>query len=316
MTRCFLALASTALVLGCGSGHPPGFVGEGPDDAAAPPLGGDTGTGAGSDASMFAPGDGSTGPGTSPGCTTEAQFVYVVTADNSLYRFDPSALSFTLVGVLNCPDPLLGTPFSMSVDRTGTAWIVFTDGTLYKASTTTAACTATSFVPGQHGFTTFGMGFSANSAGSQQDTLFVTDSPFTAGVSTTKGLARLDTQALTLTPIGMYDKLDARAEMTGTGDGRLFGAFEGTPYVVAEIDKTNAKILSQAPQTSVSYSPGTSSLAFAFWGGDFWLFVGPGTFTDVFQYKPTTQVTTKVATEQFEIVGAGVSTCAPTQTPM
>ena len=63
---------------------------------------------------------------------------------------------------------------------------------------------------------------------------------------------------------------------------------------------------------ALNYPPNGSNFAFAFWGGDFWLFVGPGTSTDVFQYAPSTGMTTKVETESFEVVGAGVSTCAPT----
>jgi hypothetical protein len=311
-----LAAAAALVATGCGSPHAPpsGFTGT-DEDSGPPPLTGGEDAGMDSSGPVLNAGDGATGP-TTTSCPMETQFVYVVTADNSLYRFNPPTLAFTLVGVLQCPDLTGGTPFSMSVDRNGLAWVVFTDGTLYTASTTTAKCSATKFVPNQHGFSTFGMGFSANGPNSTQDTLFVTDSPYTTSVTTVKGLATLNTSTLTLTPIGMYDKLDARAEMTGTGDGHLWGAFEGTPYVIAEIDKTNAHILSQAPQTSVNYAPDTSSLAFAFWGGSFWLFVGPGTYTDVFEYKPTTKTTTKVATEQFEIVGAGVSTCAPTQPPM
>ncbi len=135
------------------------------------------------------------------------------------------------------------------------------------------------------------------------------------GIGTILGLAKIDTATLTLTPVGMYDKLDARAELTGTGDARLFGAFEGTPYDVAQIEKTDAKILSEAMQTAINYAPDTSNFAFAFWGGDFWLFVGPGTSTDVFHYVVSTGVTTKVKTVSFEIVGAGVSTCAPIVPP-
>ena len=103
--------------------------------------------------------------------------------------------------------------------------------------------------------------------------------------------------------------------MSGTGDGRLYGAFEGSPYVVSEIDKSNAKIKSQAPQTQVQYPPGGSNFAFAFWGGTFWLFVGPGTKTDVFNYDPAGGSTTLKTTVTQVIVGAGVSTCAPIEPP-
>jgi len=44
--------------------------------------------------------------------------------------------------------------------------------------------------------------------------------------------------------------------------------------------------------------------------------VGPGTKTDVFHYQPATQTTKLVKTDsQKVIVGAGVSTCAPTKPP-
>jgi len=119
------------------------------------------------------------------------------------------------------------------------------------------------------------------------------------------GSRKIDLQTLALTPIHRTTRSRARAELTGTGDGRLYGAFEGTPYVVAEIQKTNAHILSQASAERINYAPGSSNFAFAFWGGDFWLFVGPGLYTDVFQYKPSNGSTTLVKTVQFVVVGRG-----------
>jgi hypothetical protein len=159
------------------------------------------------------------------------------------------------------------------------------------------------------------MGFSADSPGGTTDTLYVSEAAYSATTSTTKGLGKIDLGTMTLTPIGMYDKVNARAELTGTGDAKLFGAFEGTPYDVAQIDKTSAQILSQAPQSAINYAPDSSNFAFAFWGGDFWLFVGPGTSTDVFHYQVSSQTTTKVKSVSMEIVGAGVSTCAPIVPP-
>ncbi|MFT3765805.1 MAG: hypothetical protein QM820_09840 [Minicystis sp.] len=282
-----------------GSGGATGSSGAGADDS----------TGAG----LFDGGFGGSGAGGgTPGCAAETQFVYTLTADNELYRFNPPTLEFTLVGVLDCPTAF-ASPYSMAVDRDGHAWSVFTDGSLFTIDTKNAHCTATSFAPGQHGFLTFGMGFSANAPGSSAETLFVTDSALGSG--STQGLAKIDTQTMVLTPIAAYDKIAARAEMTGTGDARLFGAFEGSPYVVAEIDKPTAHILSQAPQTAINYAPGSSNFAFAFWGGDFWLFVGPGFSTDVFRYRPSDGTTVLMTTVPQVIVGAGVSTCAPIKPP-
>lgn len=261
---------------------------------------------------LFDAGFGGSGQGGgAPGCAQETQFIYTLAADNTLYKFDPPTLAFTVIGTLDCPNSF-ASPFSMAVDRNAQGWVVFTDGTLAKVDTKNAHCTPTNFAPGQSGFTTFGMGFSANSPGSVDETLYVSESSFGG---TTLGLAKIDVQTLKLTPIGKYDKLSARAEMTGTGDARLFAAFEGSPYNVAEIQKTDAKVLSQAEQKAISYTAGSSNFAFAFWGGDFWLFVGPGDSTDVFQYKPATGMTMKVSETTAVIVGAGVSTCAPTKPP-
>ena len=269
-------------------------------------AGGDTG-------GLEAP-DGGSGGGSSGGqtCSAESQFVYTVDDGNRLYKFDPPSRTFTLIGKLDCPAQSSATPFSMAVDRDANAWVLYNDGSLFQVSTQTAACKSTTFAKSQSGFTKFGMGFAANAPGSSEETLYVTNA---ATSGTTIGLAKIDLQTLKLTPIGKYDKLNAGAELTGTGDARLFGAFQGQPYVVAEIDKTTAKILSIAPQTGVQTTSGSFNFAFAFWGGSFWLFVGPGDSTGVFEYNPITKTTKQVSSESFAIVGAGVSTCAPLKPP-
>jgi hypothetical protein len=311
-------LGGLALLTACGGTGNPGFeAGNGGVTNGTGGAGGAGGSLGGTDGGLG--GDGSLGNGKGsgdPGCPAQTQFIYVVTADETLYKFDPPTRAFTTIGQLNCPGGF-ATPYSMAVDRRGTAWVLYTDGHLYRVDTSNASCAATSFAPGQHGFRTFGMGYATNTPGGTDETLFVGDSGQRPDDSygPTKGLATIDTTTLALTPIASYDALSARAEMTGTGDARLFGAFEGSPYVVAEIDKRSAKILSQAPQSAINYPPTMSNFAFAFWGGDFFLFVGPGTSTDVFQYRPSTKATTTLKTVNFEIVGAGVSTCAPTQPP-
>jgi hypothetical protein len=242
-----------------------------------------------------------------------ASYVYVIDVGGTMYQFDPPKLAFTQVGQVTCGSSAAGF-FSMAVDRNAVAWVLVQDGTIVRYDINSKACTPTSYAVGQHNFQTFGMGFSADTAGGTSDTLFVSDSELTQ--PSTGGLAKIDTASLALTPVAQYDQQQGkRAELTGTGDARLFGAFEGSPYVVAEIDKTTAHVKSIAPQSAINYPPDSSNFAFAFWGGDFWLFVGPGGTTDVFQYQPATHATTKRTTESFEIVGAGVSTCAPTTPP-
>jgi hypothetical protein len=304
-----LALAC-AVAWACGSGpQQQGFqvdAGDGGGSLTGSSSGGGSGSGSGG-----LVGDAGSSSGGGSNCSAAAAFVYVIDVNGVMYKFDPPTLQFTQVGTVTCAS---GGAFSMSVDRNAVAWVLVQDGTIVRYDIVNHTCTPTSYAIGQHSFQTFGMGFSADMPGSTAETLFVSDSELTT--PSTGGLAKIDTTSLTLTPVGQYDQLmGRRAEMTGTGDGRLFGAFEGSPYVVAEIDKQTAHIKSVAPQNAINYPPDSSNFAFAFWGGDFWLFVGPGTSTDVFQYQPSTNTTTKRTTETFEIVGAGVSTCAPTTPP-
>jgi hypothetical protein len=199
----------------------------------------------------------------------------------------------------------------MAIDRNAIAWVLAADGTIVKYDLNSKSCTPAAFRAGQNGFTWFGMGFSSDTAGGTAETLFVSDWGPQA-----LGLAKIDTSSLKLSPIAQYGQLQGQhAELTGTGDGRLFGAFEGSPLVAAEIDKATAHIKSTAPQPGVL----GGNLAFAFWGGDFWIFgasaANPGLWSDFFQYRPSTNTTTPRGTAKFEVVGAGVSTCAPTTPP-
>jgi hypothetical protein len=307
-----LAAIGIALASGCASAShdDQGFPDAGGGDGGSSSSSSGGGSGSGSGGSLL--GDAATSGEGGAGCAQGAEFVYVVDVNGNLYQFNPPTLAFTQVGQVTCASSDF---FSMAVDRNAVAWVLAQDGSIVKYDINAKTCTKTAFQAAQQGFQTFGMGFSADTAGSSSETLFVTDDEL-ATPSSNRGLARIDTSSLVLTPVGQYDQLKGdEAELTGTGDGRLFGAFEGSPYTVAEIDKTTAHIISVAPQTGINYAPSSSSLAFAFWGGDFWLFIGPGGTTDVFQYQPSAKTTTKRETEQFEIVGAGVSTCAPTQAP-
>jgi len=175
-------------------------------------------------------------------------------------------------------------------------------------STATAACAATSFQVGQGGFNkTFGMGFSSNS-NDPGETLFV------AEAATTERLATIDTTTLALSVVGPFSTPLGKAELTGTGDARLFAfGVQDTAIVgshLAEIDKSTAMVISDTVLPTVGV--GIVAWAFAFWGGDFYFFTsktnGASTVT---RYHPDDGTVADVATLDKTIVGAGVSTCAP-----
>lgn len=258
----------------------------------------DTFQGAGNGGSGGSGGSPEAGP---PPCEAPTQFIYVLTAEGVLQRFDPPTRVFTSIGKIDCSTS--SSVYSMAVDRSGHAWTVMRDGSLFRVDTTTAHCISTSFVPGQSGFVSFGMGFSWDPA-TQTDTLYVTNpEPPILGI--------IDTKSLKLTSVGTISGVTGRSELTGTGDGRLFGSFEGSPWMVAEIDPQAPGAVAPHALEGIDLAPHQSAFAFAFWGGDFWLFIGvPGT-TDVYQYPLEGTGATKVATVDFPIVGAGVSTCVP-----
>jgi hypothetical protein len=239
-----------------------------------------------------------------------APLIYALTAQGALLSYDPPTGNFTPIGTLDCPVPTPGTSaFSMAVDRGGTAYVVFTDGNLYRVSTKDASCQATSFVVGQQGFVTFGLAFSAD-ASDAGETLFVAEEDFDGP---SLGLATIDVSTLSLSLVGPFSTTLGQTELTGTGDGRLFGFsfdFPGPGSHVSQIDKTTAAVLSSI---AVSFGNFDDGHACAFWGGSFYLFDASqsGPATSIARYDPGNPTVTMVGTYPDEIVGAGASTCAP-----
>jgi hypothetical protein len=162
------------------------------------------------------------------------------------------------------------------------------------------------------------MGYSSNNAGSSAETLYVAGVGSTAGTST--GLGLVDFGKGTVGPIGSFTGSLAgqNAELTGTGDGRLFGFFTSSPVRVAQIDKSTGGTQTPVTMTGVQVP---NDWAFSFWGGHFYLYTsqgqGTGNGSDVTDYDPSTGSvnTTFMTGIGFDIVGAGVSTCAPTTPP-
>ena len=112
-----------------------------------------------------------------------------------------------------------------------------------------------------------------------------------------------------ITKVGMFAPPLTNAELTGTGDGRLYAFHRptDTTSAIAEIDKSTAKVIASDPLPGVEQG---SAWAFAFWGGYFWLFTQPDK-QRVTRYDPATKQITLVGGYTSPIVGAGVSTCAP-----
>jgi hypothetical protein len=237
--------------------------------------------------------------------------VYVITQAGDLYSFYPPTLEFRRIGTIDCSQTA-GMPFSMAVDRTGIGYSVFTDGTLHLVDMATAACKDTAFVPGQHGFLTFGMGFVANT-GDAGETLFVAEGNVTQTPRPySMGLANVSPTSLALTYVAAFSPPIPGPELTGTGSGQLFGFYTnaaGSGSHIVQIDPRTGKILVDYPLVTGSPDDG---YAFAYWGGVFWVFTdSSNALTTVTRFDPSNRSEMDVTTLADGVVGAGVSTCAP-----
>lgn len=251
-----------------------------------------------------------------PECAEDTKDVFVISAQNALYQFHPPTLTFKNLGLLQCATGG-AVPTSMAVDRRGIAWVRHSDGSLWKVRTKDLACEPTRFTaPAEGGFAQFGMGFSTQTKGGTNEVLYLSDHE--GG-----GLAKLDAESMVLSFIGEYTgPLKGKtSELTGTGDGKLYGLFVTLPVQIAELSKGTGEILSTKELPAV-YSG--DAWAFSFYGGDFYVYTHQGSGglpqndkgSTVTRYRPSDGSVEVVKTNLgFTIVGAGVSTCAPTATP-
>ncbi len=255
-------------------------------------------------------------------------YIYVVSEQNELFAFYPPDLSLKDIGTISCPDT--GSPYSMAVDRDGIAYVVFTPtGNLYRVSTLTASCKPTAYKPGFFGPNgeTFGMGFSADTADPGETLYIASDDPSNGGPQTPEQLGTIDVTTFQRSTVGKFSHVIGSAELTGTGDGRLYGfGVDDTQAMLSlvQIDKTNADILSTQPLLLPGGPQALVDWAFAFWGGDFYFFTstqaqasnGPNAATTIYRYTPgstSPELVHVLDIPGVNIDGAGVSTCAPQQ---
>jgi len=263
-------------------------------------------------------------------CPEGTDLIYVVDSGYRLLSFDPreGAYTFNLLGALNCPGgppwPSWGggfgssTPFSMSVDRRGTAWILYTSGEIFWVPTNNVdQCSLSPWQPGTDSFELFGMGFVSSTLDASVETLYIAGgTAFELQQHATGRLGAIDPEGAALTPIGSLTPSEFGPELTGTGGGELFAYFPGTgATTVARLDQSTGQNQTSWPLPGLG-GP-LRAWAFAHWGGMYYIFVS---FDDaagqlqsqVHRFDPATgESEVIVPSAGYRIVGAGVSTCAP-----
>lgn len=244
-------------------------------------------------------------------CAAAAKLVYVLDQNGTLSSFRPDTLQFTDIGKLACERD--GSPYSMSVDRQGMAWVVYTSGQMYKVSTGDVHCEPVARTAGAAGFSTFGMSFVAVGGQTGNDQLFIAGMrTFDKSLDLMAALGVIEPTNLTTTRVGALDGVEP--ELTGTGDGKLWVFFpQSDPPLLNRVDTTTGATLESHPLNAIT-SGSPLAWAVAFWGGDFWVFLQLPAATSTVVYRvdgKTFMPSTAIADTGRSIVGAGVSTCAP-----
>ncbi len=247
---------------------------------------------------------------TSKTCAVQdAELIYVVDSQNRLSSFDPRKLpgnALHLVGRLRCTSS--STPNSMAIDRKGVAWLGYQNGKIYRASIIDAKCDPAGWKPAGEATRVFGMGYVTKGPRTEEELLFVA-----GGVDDPDyKLATIDTEQKTWNRVARLS-IHSHPELTGTSEGKLYGYYP-TPGrgFVQEIDRTKGTAV--GPVWKLPDSGGrVDSYAFAHYGGVFYVFtsVDGGTSSVHAIDKKTGTVKLVDRDVGYEIVGAGVSTCAP-----
>jgi len=249
------------------------------------------------------------GPGGANECADGTELIYTIDQLNGkLSQFAPTTKTFHDLGALSCPASLGATPFSMSVDRTGTAWVLYSSGELFKVAISGLACTKSAWTS-PSGLKVFGMGFSTDVAGGSAETLYIGGGA--SQTVTSFMIAKVDPTTLATTVLGSQPILP---EMTGTGGAELWGFMpDATTARVVKFDKSTATV--SQTFTEPTLAGAMAGYAFAHWGGNYWVFLQRTGETSSTVYEVDGQsgaIKSTTPAPGRTIVGAGVSTCAPT----
>jgi hypothetical protein len=242
-----------------------------------------------------------------PCAVHDVELIYVVDEEAILWGFDPRALPqdpFRRIGHLTCTSA--SAPFSMSVDRKGIAWVLYQNGFMYRVSVIDGECTGPVYDASVDNRLGFGMSFVADRYNGERLFVAADDAPI--------DLAVLD---VTQRPpewrtMGRIETAGERGpELTGTGDGALYGFFpNANGGFIRQLDAGSARARGKPMPLGTTGDVG--AYAFAHWGGKFYVFT---TIDDVPMVHSVDRKTgahaVVIANHPRVIVGAGVSTCAP-----
>jgi len=238
------------------------------------------------------------------GCDREDPTVRLLADDGTIFEFDPLSLEIVEVGVADCGEELN----SMSIDQQGVAYVSSQHGKLFRVDVRAGTCVETDFDPDSLWGEKFTMGFVADR--DVAETLYIIEEK---PLNSAGRLSTIDTTSFELTTVGTFPPDTPSIELSGTGDGRIFGFVtpsETEPARLVEIDP-QALLVTHIAELPVSTK--VFAFDFAFWGGAFYLFAsesadGGSKVTRFALPAGPPEVLGEIAPR---IIGAGSSVCAP-----
>jgi hypothetical protein len=208
---------------------------------------------------------------------------------------------------------------ALTVARDGMLWAMTVDEQGYRLIHTidsvTLECEDTGFIdPIDEDIFVNTLAFVADTPDGETESLYVganVGASFDYEVPLSLGRVDLSTMELDivgtadLVPTGYYQI----ADLSGTGDSRLWGFFTGNQAAIAQLDEQDSSLVDHE---LLDFSVG-SPWAFAQWEGRLWLFSSAGDpGSDIRAWDPDSGMVEAIHPGiGVSVVGAAVSTCAP-----
>lgn len=251
-------------------------------------------------------------------CPDQPNGIYLLAwLTQEIYRFDPATLSTEPLGSVSCGENLA----SMEIARNGDAYASSAvSGRLYRINIPALTCEETPFDHTQLWGMTFGLAFVFDDSPAGE-TLYVADR---STYGTAVWLSVLDLSTYELRQVGIFDPDNAASEITGTGDGRLYGLTNisgPNPQLrLLEVDPSTAEATPIVPLPS--QGP-VGPQDFTYFEGSFYFFIRELTLspplsdepmesaTTVFRYRLGDDAPESIGTIEIRVLGAAVSSCAP-----
>ena len=268
-----------------------------------------------------------------PGCQDGSTDILIMGFDLTkpvLYRFDTVTLTFQpMPAPTGCPSGsgFSGkNPWAAALDRDATLWVhylewdnglqKFTYDDVWTVDTATGSCTDTgkSLTVSGNEYIQYGLAFLPDPNDPQKDDLYA------SAVTPTLQSPQLHTLAMPSLVPSLVGPLanTAHSFLTATGDGRLFTLYQAgsPPWGIRQLDPKTGSSLFDQPVTGLTSSQGP----FVFWGGSLWAFwnkvYSPQSLvTDVYKIDMNTWTATVVASGNFVVTAAAISSCAPIVPP-